>query len=172
MRFHTHIQYDPRHRGLQLILSYARLESSKCRLTDELYGYLYGYCGGWAWADCYFHARVTRGGEFLSYSEGWCMAPWQDVVGVSGRDGDLPSPMAERLIDSVRNYLSRRWLVYREDEPGFYDLKPAAQRRLGCLRRGVSYATPGFDWKLLEYIHNECGFSFSSIRPRKRTKQV
>ncbi len=67
-RYMTAIQYDPRHRGLQLALAYMRLEAGSPFRTHDIYGFMVGYCGGWAWGDEYFHVGEKIGAGFVSYT--------------------------------------------------------------------------------------------------------
>jgi hypothetical protein len=169
-RYLTAIQYDWRHRGLQLALAYTRLEAGSPVRTHDIYGFMVGYCGGWAWGDEYFHVGEKIGAGLVSYTPAAYGTGWaDDRVGIISGLADTDfAPGVEHLLESIRDYMSRRWICWTDD--GQPDLAPSARRRLNCARRRVSYATPGINWKLLEFLHPVTGISFSIVQqaPRRR----
>jgi hypothetical protein len=166
-RFMTAIQYDPRHRGLQLALAYARVKAVSPFRTHDIYGFMVGYCGGWAWEDNYFHVGERIGVGFVSftpaaYGNGWA----DDRVGISGLADTDFAPGIEQLLESIRDYMFRRWICWTDD--GQFDLGPSARQRLNCVRRRISYSTAGFNWNLLKFLHPVAGISFSAVEPKRR----
>jgi hypothetical protein len=147
----TAIQYDPRGRGLRLALSYTRVPRPGDRHSHDLYGFLAGYVGGGCFGFEDFHVEKRREEGFVSYTPAASCTGWDfDRIGSSGlADSDFAGGI-ERLLNSIHDYVFRRWLTWTDDGPP--DLQNSVKRRLSCERRRVFYLSPGFDYDLLTFM--------------------
>jgi len=132
-----------------LALAYVRIQRDRQRGVYDLYGFLAGYSGGGCYEDEFFHVE-ERCGIFTTYSSSYGFLWAVDRIGVSGLDGKRLKKPVESILESVREFMFRRWLRWTDD--GLPDLQNAAKRRLNCWRRRAFWLSPGFDYELLEFM--------------------
>jgi hypothetical protein len=93
--------------------------------------------------------RVGYG--FVSYTTSYGCGIWaMDCIGGSGLEGTDVGDETEKILESVQDFMFRRWLKWTDD--GLPDLQDSAKRRLDCERQKVFWLSPGFDYNLLRFL--------------------
>ena len=111
----------------------------------------YWYVGGGCFGFEDFHVEQRREEGFISYTPAASGTGWAfDRIGSSGLADTGFADGIDRLLDSIHDYVFRRWLTWTDE--GIPDLQNSVKRRLNCERRRVIHLSAGFDYDLLTFM--------------------